>query len=225
MEPSANPSPPYPKPEPELELEGVTLAHRSPTRAACYSLIGIGWGQVYNKQLEKAVLLWIWSAVLAGIGLLLLLLGLLGKLIPRAWTRPPLGDMIADHAGVAFLIWLFAIAVLWAIGIRDAWVSAERINRREVVIRYGMRRQLTHVLASQLLGFIPLVGVFCPPAVVAEAIDMTHQRRGPDGGRLLREGGQAVLEWALTRLAVYAFGAFVLFWLIWWILRGLRWVP
>lgn len=208
-----------------LESDGIQIAFRSPVRAGLYSVAGIGWGQIYNKQLEKAVMLWIWSAVLAGTGLLLLLLGSLGRLIPRAWTRPPLGDMIADHAGLAFALWLFALAALWAVGVCDALMSAARINRREVVIRYGMRRQLAHVLASQLLGFIPLVGIFFPPAVVAEAIDMTRERRGPDGGRLLREGGQAVVEWALTRLAVYAFAVFVLVWLSWWILRALRLAP
>jgi len=190
-----------------------------------YSAVGLGWGQIYNKQLEKAVMLWIWSAVLAGTGLLLGLLCLLGNLVPRTWVRPPLGDAIADNAGLTFAIWLLAVGALWVMGIRDALVSAERINRKEIVIRYAMRRQLVHVLASQLLGLIPFAGIFFPPAVVAEAIDVAHQRRSPDGKRLLREGGQAVLEWALTRAAVYAFGAFTVIWVLWWILRCLKLAP
>jgi hypothetical protein len=114
------------------------------------------------------------------------------------------------------------VAVLWIFNVRDALISAERINRREVVIRYGMKRQLVHLLASQLLGLIPVVGMFFPPAVVAEAIDMTHARRGPDGRRLAREGSQAVLEWVLTRAALYGFGAFAIGWVCWWIFRAIQ---
>lgn len=201
--------------------EGVELAHRSPLRAALYSALGIGCGQIYNKQLEKAVLLWFWVGILASAGLLLLALGTLGRLIPPAWVRPPLGDVVADYSGTFAVVWVSAVGMLWLINVYDALVSAGRINRREVVIRYGMRRQLVHVLASQLLGFLPLVGVLFPPAVVAEAIDCSQDRRGPDGKRLLREGGQAVLEWALTRLAVYALAAFGAVWLLWWIGRGI----
>lgn len=216
---SVPPSSSYP------EAEGIPTPHRSPGRAAALSLLVIGAGQVYNRQLEKAVLLWIWAGIHLGVGVLLLVLGLLGSWVPRTFPRPPLGDMIADHGGGVFLFWLLAGMLLWGFGVRDALVSARRINAGEIVIRYPMQRQMVHILASQLLGNIPLVGLFFPPGVVAEAIDATHQRRGPDHGRLVREGGQALLEWAATRIAVWGLIGFAGVWLIWWLLRIVRLVP
>ena len=201
------------------------VPERSPTLAALYSVLLVGGGQLYNRQLEKAVLLWIWMAILLVAGAALFVLGLLGHWVPRTVVRPPLGDWIADHrAGVAG-VWLVLPVTLWAISLRDAWVSAGRINRGEIVIRYSMRRQMVHVLASHLIGFIPLVGLFFPPGVVAEAIDALRDRRGPDRQRLVREGGQALLEWAVTRLAFYALWMLLGLWVLWWILRALRVVP
>lgn len=204
---------------------GIEVPPRSPARAAAYSWFWIGAGQVYNKQLEKAVLLWIWSAIVAGAGAILLLMALLARVLPAGVVRPPLGDWVLAHGGAAAFVWVVTALVVWGIGVRDAYLSAERINRGEIVIRYPMRRQMVHVLASQLLGFVPFVGLFFPPAVVAEAIDAAGERRGPDRSRLLREGGQALLEWAATRIAVYAAWLFLAVWLLWWLLRGLRLVP
>ncbi|HTE18184.1 MAG TPA: DUF5683 domain-containing protein, partial [Armatimonadota bacterium] len=170
-------SPPQPDLRPvdgagETAVEtGLEIPPRSPARAALYAALLPGAGQVYNKQLEKAVLLWIWGAILLGLGVLLLVLGMLGRLVPPKFARPPLGDWVADHAGGVLLAWVIAAVALWAVALRDAYISAGRINRREVLIRYGMRRQMVHVLGSQLLGFIPLIGLFFPPTVVAEAID------------------------------------------------------
>jgi uncharacterized protein DUF5683 len=200
-------------------VQGIEVPQRSPVRAGLYSTLLPGMGQVYNKQLEKAVLLWIWAAIIGGTGLMLVLLGVLGTAVPRTAVRPPLGDWIADHAAGVFIAWMLAAGTLWALSLRDAWISAERINRREVVIRYPLRRQLVHVLASQLLGFIPLIGLLFPPGVVAEAMDSLRERRGPDRQRLVREGGQALLEWALTRLAFYALWALLGLWILWWVLR------
>lgn len=213
---------PTPTPAPAGNAgEGPEVAHRSPLRAALYSAAGMGWGQIYNKQLDKAVLLWIWTGVLTGLGALLLMLGLLGTWVPRHLPRPPLGDRVADHAAAVAGAWCLAMAALWTVNIYDAYRTAGRINRREVTIRHGMRRQMVHVLTSQLLGFLPLVGFLFPPAVVAEAIDAVEQRREPDRHRLFREGGQAALEWFLTKLAVYALWGLLAVWLLWWLLRTL----
>jgi hypothetical protein len=203
----------------------VVVAPRSPSRAAAYSVLFLGLGQIYNKQLEKAVLLWIWGAVHLGAGVLLLMLGLLGALLPRHITRPPLGDAVSDNAGAIFLSWLIAGFVLWVTNVRDAHVSAGRINRGEIVIRYPMRRQMVHVLASQLLGSVPLVGIFFPPGVVAEAIDAVHQKRGADTDRLLREGGQGLVEWMVARAALWGLWGFTAVWIIWWVLRALKLAP
>ncbi|HEU4754245.1 MAG TPA: hypothetical protein VFU47_14140, partial [Armatimonadota bacterium] len=169
---------------------------------------------------EKAVLLWIWNGLLLVLGVLLLVLWALGRSVPSGPARPPLGDWVADHPAPAALLWGVAALALWAGSIRDAWTSAGRINRGEVSIRYPLRRQLVHVLASQLLGFIPFAGLFFPPGVVAEALDALHRRRGPDRRRLFREGGQALVEWALTRAALYAVGLMIAGWLVWWLFRA-----
>jgi hypothetical protein len=204
---------------------GINLAHRSPAHAALLSGLFLGAGQIYNRQLEKAVLLWIWAAVQLGSGLLLLLMGLLGTWVPTTAVRPPLGDFIADRAGTVLLCWLAAGILLWGLGVRDAWTSAAAINRGEVVIRYPLQRQAVHLLASHLLGFIPFVGFFFPPGVVAEAIDAAHGKRRPDHRALLREGGQALAEWAARQAAVWGLGVFALVWAGWWILRLLHIAP
>lgn len=221
------PEPPFNTPPAAdgVSPEGIDVPHRSPGKAALWSLLFLGGGQVYNKQLEKAILIWIWGALVFGSGLVMLLLGLLDRVLPPAVTRPPLGDWINAHGGSLFLGWLVVLLLLWAANVRDAWVSAGRINRREVRVRYSMRRQMVHVVGSQLLGLIPVVGMFFPPGVVAEALDAVRHRRGPDRARLLDEGRQVLLEWMLTRAAIYAFWAFLVFWLLWWILRGIGVAP
>jgi hypothetical protein len=115
--------------------------------------------------------------------------------------------------------------ILWAVNVRDAHRSAGQINRGEVVIRHSMSRQAVHVLASQLLGNIPFIGIFFPPGIVAEAIDSLHKKRGPDRARLVREGGQAIVEWAVTRTALWGLWIFMGVWVIWWILRAFRLAP
>jgi hypothetical protein len=211
--------------EPGAPPEGIAVPYRSPRRAAAWSALFIGHGQVYNKQLDKAVLLWLWTAMLFILGGALLLLGLLGRWLPRVVARPPLGDFVADHAGLVWLLWLGALFLLWVFNVRDAWISAERINRGEVTVRYPMRRQLVHVLGAQLLGFIPLIGFLFPPGVVAEAIDAARERRSPDGRRLLRDGGQALAEWAVTKVAFYALWAALALWALWWLLRMIGVAP
>jgi hypothetical protein len=204
-------------PEPEPPLPRVPW--RSPVRAALYSAFMLGGGQIYNKQLERAILLWLWGALLGGAGAALLVLGALGRSIQAEGLRPPFGDWIADHAVGVTAAWVLGEVGLWAGGVRDAWTGAGRVNRGEVVVQYSLRRQMVHVLASQLLAFIPVVGLFFPPGVVAEAIDAARQRRVVHGGRMVRHGGQALLEWALVRAAFYGFWALLALWGCWWLAR------
>jgi hypothetical protein len=200
---------------------GIPLAPRSEVRAALYSLFFPGGGQIYNKQLDKAVLLWIWMVIL---GILASLFGVLtwaAGAIPAAHARPPLADWAAEHRGLlAFGQWAAAL-LLWGAAVRDAYVTAGKLNRGEVIVEYPMRRQLVHLVGSQLLGFIPIIGFLFPPAVVAEGLDSLHQRRRPDARRLVRHGGQALVEWALTRIALYAVLLLTGLWLLWWLLQAL----
>jgi hypothetical protein len=198
---------------------------RSPARAALLSAAAPGWGQVYNHHLDHAVIVWIWGFLCAASGLGLLGLGLLGRLIPATWPRPPLGDWIADHPGRTSLAWAGVTACFWFWNVCDAHGRARAINQGRVRVRYTLRRQMVHVLASQLLGMIPFVGIFFPSGVVAEAWDAYRERRRPDATRLLQEGGQALLEWAVTRTAFFAFWAGLVIWAGWWVLRAFGVLP
>jgi hypothetical protein len=200
---------------------GIPLARRSEVRAALYSLFIPGGGQIYNKQLDKAVLLWIWMVILGILAGLSAVLMWAAGAIPAAQARPPLADWAAEHRGpLLFGQWAAAL-LLWGAAVRDAYVTAGKLNRGEVIVEYPMRRQLVHLIGSQLLGFVPVIGFLFPPAVVAEGLDSLHQRRRPDARRLVRHGGQALLEWALTRIAFYGVLLFAAVWLFWWLLRAL----
>lgn len=190
-------------------------------KAALLSAALPGWGQVYNRQLEKAFLFWIWGGILSGAGLLLLLLRALGGGDGSGRARPPLADFAADHGVALTCAWAALAVVWWGLGVWDARHTAHRIEAGEVVIPYGLKRQLVHVLAAQLLGFIPFVGIFFQPAVVAEAVEAVRGRRPVDHGLLLREGGLALVGWAITRVAFYGVWALFGLWLLWWLLRSL----
>lgn len=198
---------------------------RSPLRAALWSALLPGAGQIYNKQLERAVLLWIWNGMVAALGVMLLLLGALGAVLPPTVPRPPLGDWVSAAPGMAAGFWIGLWVLVWALGVRDAYVSAERLNRGEITVRYPIRRQVLHVLGAQLLGFVPFVGLFFPPGIIAEAIDAARERRRPDERVLMREGRQALVEWGLTRAALYGGWILLAVWGLWWLLRIARIAP
>jgi hypothetical protein len=205
---------------PETAEAGLPI-RRSPAVAALLSAFVPGAGQVYNKQLEKAVLLWIWLFILIAIGLALLLLGVLARWLPTSITHPPLSDWVRTNSGGLFRFWIGAGFVLWLINLIDAIRSARRINSGQIVIRHPMRWQLVHVLGSQLLGFIPVIGILFPPGMVAEAIDARREGRQVDQKKALREGGLAVAQWAIARIAFSAWWIFIGAWAVWWIIRAM----
>jgi hypothetical protein len=201
----------------------IPRSPRSPARATLLSTFAPGTGQIYNKQLEKAVLLWIWCFILLALGIALLVLGMIGRWLPSA--RAPLSDAISAHAGLVSAVWAAALFALWVLNICDACVSAGQINRGEIAIRHPLRWQLVHVLGSQVLGFIPLIGFLFPPGIIAEAMDAHRERRKVDQHRVFREGGAAVVQWAVTRVVLYALWILLGAWVLWWILRTIHWLP
>lgn len=203
------------------EVLGLQRPRRCPRRAALLSAAWVGAGQVYNRRLDRAILTWIWSVLIVGVGLALIILGLLGH-----WTRglpapAPLGDVIAANSGVVAGIWWLTWIGFWIWNIRDAADSARKITSGLIDIRHPLRWQFVHVMGSQLLGLIPVVGFLFPPGIVAEALDAAHQQRAPDHTRLLREGGQALLEWAAVRIALWSAAGVTVLWLLWWLLRAI----
>jgi hypothetical protein len=202
------------------EVLGLERPRRSPQKAAVLSAVLVGAGQVYNRRLDRAILTWLWSALLFGVGFAMFFLGLLGH-----WTRglpapAPLGDIIAANGWTFAGLWCLAWIGFWVWNIRDAADSARKITEGLVDIRHPLRWQLVHVLGSQLLGLLPFVGFLFPPGMVAEALDAAHQRRAPDHKRLLREGGQALLEWTAVRVALISAAGLTLVWVVWWVLRA-----
>src|SRR2546423_1366458 len=104
------------------------LSARSPERAAVLSALFPGGGQLYNRQLERALQIWIMYGAHAALGVLLLAAALSASVLPPESLRPPLGDWIADHRGGVLAAWLLAGFGLWWAGIRDAKRTAEQIN-------------------------------------------------------------------------------------------------
>jgi hypothetical protein len=196
---------------------------RSSAIAALLSAFVPGVGQIYNKQLEKAVLLWIWFFILLVIGLALLLLGTLARWLPAVITHPPLSDWVRANSGALSRFWFGAGFALWLINLVDAVLSARRISSGRTIIRHPIRWQLVHVLGSQLLGFIPIIGIFFPPGIVAEAIDARRENRQMNQKKVLREGGVAVAQWAIARIAFYALWILIGAWALWWIFRAIGW--
>ena len=202
------------------EALGLERPRRSPQKAALLSAALIGAGQVYNRRLDRAILTWLWSLVIIGAGVAMLILGVLGHLTRGLPAPAPLGDVIAANSMTFAVLWWLTWFSFWAWNIRDAADSARKITAGLIDIRHPLRWQLVHVLGSQLLGLIPVVGFLFPPGIVAEALDSAQQRRTPDHGRLLREGGQALLEWAAVRIALASAAGLTLVWVIWWVLRA-----
>lgn len=192
-----------------------------PGKAFALSLLLPGLGHLYCRLLDRAILIWMWGAILLGAGIALLFLGLLDSLIPAGWTRPPLAGPLRANAGAALLIWSAAVVVLWIWSASDARSKARAIGAGDLTVAHSLRRQAVHVLGSQLLGAIPFAGIFFAPAVIAEATDSLVERRRPNREHLVREGGQAIRDWVLLRATLYLLQGLFLLWLLAWIARAI----
>src|SRR5262245_14766502 len=87
---------------------------KKPWRAALLSAVVVGAGQLANRQLEKAVLLF-----LASYGLVFLLLT--GWLVYWLVNRP---EPILEHL---FRVGVGVAAALWLVGVIDAWRTARAL--------------------------------------------------------------------------------------------------
>lgn len=192
-----------------------------PGKAFALSLLLPGLGHLYCRLLDRAILIWIWGAVLLAAGAALLLLGLLDRLIPAGWARPPLANLLRAKAGAALFVWAATLVAHWVWAAFDARRNARAIRQGELAVVHSLRRQAVHVVGSQLLGVIPFVGLFLAPAVVAEAADSLVERRRPNKEHLVREGGQAIRDWVLLRVTIYLLQGLFLLWLLAWIFRAI----
>lgn len=196
-----------------------------PAKAFALSLLLPGLGHLYCRLLDRAILIWMWGAILLGSGIALLFLGLLDSLLPAGWTRPPLAGLLRTNAGTALLAWVMAAVALWIWSANDSRSKARAIRAGELAVVHSLRRQAVHVVGSQLLGAIPFAGIFFAPAVIAEATDSLVERRRPNREHLVREGGQAIRDWVLLRVTLYLLQGLFLLWLLTWIARAIFRTP
>jgi hypothetical protein len=161
---------------PDRSLEPAM--HKKPWLATLLSLLVVGAGQLYNRQLLRAALLFL---IFYGAGLLLLaaylLLGLWEAALP---TR-------ADLAYVGQFVWLG----LWLFAIVDAYRTAWLLKTGRRVVRYGFLRQ--GLFAA--VGMVPVAGALAPVETVAP--DEVGKPVGAVAADLARE---RLLKWLLVRL-------------------------
>ncbi|HZT79639.1 MAG TPA: hypothetical protein VFA26_05440 [Gemmataceae bacterium] len=141
--------------------------HKKPWLAALLSLIIVGSGQLYNRQLARAVFLFVLFYLGGGLLLLvaLLLHGLLalGDRLP-GWATTA-SERLLDAAPAFELLW----AGLWLFAVADAWRVARALRAGRLVVRYSFRRQAAF-LAARL---IPFAGTLAPDETVTP--DEAHQ--------------------------------------------------
>ncbi len=153
---------------------------KQPWLAALLSALLPGTGQLYNRQLVRAGILFLcWS----GTGLLLLVLWLLERSFH-------LGARVPELVYTFRVLW----ACLWLFGVVDAYRMAVALRAGKLVVRYGFLRQLAHGAA----GFVPFVGAAVPGETVRpEELDR-------DLGTAAREiARDRLLEWAVVRTLRY----------------------
>lgn len=153
--------------------------HKKPWLAALISLFLVGAGQLYNRQVLKALLLAV-GFYLAG-GMLLT-----AYAAARLWTGP--GERV-DGLGLAALalgagVWLFAAV--------DAYRTAAALRDGRLCVRYGFLKQGAFVGARLL----PLVGLLAPAETVAPG-----QAEQPLEGAVKEAAKGAVVEYAAKKLA------------------------
>lgn len=144
-------------------------SQKKPWLAVLWSMLLVGGGQLYNRQLAKALCL---ALLTYGVGGLLLAGWLLvhwlhGFAEPEGWGQATGQFFIRLGLAVPFVcggLWLFAIV--------DAWRVAAALRRGELVVRYSFLKQTAYFAA----GFIPVAGVLSPEETCAP--DDVHKRLG-----------------------------------------------
>ncbi|MFN4258892.1 MAG: hypothetical protein ACK4RK_06310 [Gemmataceae bacterium] len=143
------------RPDRPLEAE----IHKKPWLAALLSLVVVGSGQLYNRQLLKAVTLFISYYVLST-GLLI------GYLV--YWLTEVGGERFTALLTSMWIAW----AGLWLFAVIDAYRTAEALRAGRLLVRYGFFRQGVF----GLYGMIPLAGELAPEETISP--DEVNQRVG-----------------------------------------------
>ncbi|HXG10739.1 MAG TPA: hypothetical protein VNK04_13360 [Gemmataceae bacterium] len=161
---------------PDRPLEPET--HKKPWLAALLSLLLVGAGQLYNRQLFKAVFLFL---IFYGVGLVLLV----AYFVAGFWEAAL--QTRAELAHVFQFVWVG----LWLFAILDAYRTAWLLKTGKLVVRYGFLRQGLFGAA----GLIPVAGVLAPSETVAP--EEVNKSVGAVAADLAKE---RVLKWLLVRI-------------------------
>ncbi|MGE3803877.1 MAG: hypothetical protein AB7K24_04280 [Gemmataceae bacterium] len=158
---------------------------KKPWLAALGSLLVPGAGQLYNRQLLRALL---WFLLLGGGGFFLLVVYLLAH-----WNW-----QIHTHYSAVGYGLMVIYALLACVGAVDAYRTAAQLREGNVVVVYSMKRQLALALA----GFVPLVGDLAPEVLVPRGQLEPSLRERLHG--LAQKKAQGWLRRWLTRFLVRA---------------------
>jgi hypothetical protein len=155
--------------------------HKKPWRAALLSLVIVGAGQLYNRQLGKALTLCFFTYV-GGVAAAILYIVL--------WLAAPDWEHRSKLGYALLAVW----GALWLFAGVDAYRTAAALRDGRLFVRYGLRRQGVHAA----LGFLPFADALLP----AETVSAEEVHR-PVGDLLKEEAKGRLLRWVVVRLLRY----------------------
>jgi hypothetical protein len=167
---------------------------RRPSVAAALSLLLAGAGQLYNRQLFKAL-------VIMGV------VYLIGGTLLIAWAvlhafLPETGDGWGIATGRFFLRLGSVVPIiaggLWLFAVLDAGLTAARLRAGKIVVRYSFRKQAAMAAAS----LVPGAGMFVPKETcpASELVEFDPTRFAQDFAKKMVLG--KILSLAKIGLAV-----------------------
>lgn len=163
-------------------------ANHRPWLAALWSIVLCGGGQLYNRQLAKAVRYFLMGYLPLAVtwGIYFILLVLVDPETSSAWLETATSWV----KWAAYLMTALA-CLFWVNGVLDAYRTAVRLRAGQLLVRYGLKRQALHLAA----GFVPVVGEYVPDATV------TRDERRPALADLMKQDfRQRLLKRIVTRL-------------------------
>lgn len=164
---------------------------KKPWLAALLSLVVVGAGQLYNRQLAKAVLLFGLFFVAGGVVLL-------AYVILNHFYQ--IGERLPELATAFQLIW----GSLWLFAVVDAYRTAQALRAGRLVVRYGFLRQGLYAAAS----FLPFAGALIPKETVAP-----EEANRSVGAALKEVAKERVVAWlvlSVLRVACLVVGVILL---------------
>jgi TM2 domain-containing membrane protein YozV len=132
---------------------------KNPVLAGFLSLLVPGFGQIYNRQLFKAIS-WLVLSVIVGVVLLLIVLSTFWPFAREleGW-RGRTGHTLGNATPALKTI----LGGLWIAGILDAVRTAWLLRKGKLIVRFSFKKQAMMIAA----GMVPLAGALTPEETVA----------------------------------------------------------